>query len=297
MVRLAHLSDIHISARPLGWRWHDWFNKRLTSWFNMRCLGRRRSFARADEVLDRLIDELPERGIDHILFSGDATAMGFEAELRRAAQRLGVVSSPIAGLAVPGNHDYLTSGAAASGLFERFFAPWQGGIRIGEHTYPFAQRAGPLWLVGVNAATGNRMPWDATGRVGPAQCERLKQLLAQLEPGPRWLVIHYPIRLADGRGENRFHGLRDLDEVLAIAEAGGIGLWLHGHRHTPYFFDRPDWAPFPTICVGSSTQRNIWSYNEYTVEGTLVRAVRRAFDPAANRFEDAQAFEVRLVYA
>jgi 3',5'-cyclic AMP phosphodiesterase CpdA len=297
MIRLAHLSDIHVSAAALEWRWRDWFNKRLTSWINVRCFGRRRTFARASEVLDRLVDELPGRGIDRVVFSGDATAMGFEAELRRATEGLRVGGAPLPGLAVPGNHDYLTPAAAASGLFERYFAPWQEGVRIGEYTYPFAQRAGPVWLVGVNAAAGNRAPWNATGWVGPEQRERLEQLLAQLDPGPRWLVIHYPIRLPNGRGEIWYHGLRDLDKVLAIAKAGGVGLWLHGHRHTPYFFDRPTWAPFPAICAGSSTQQGIWSYNEYTVDGSSVRVARRVFDPAANRFEDAQTFDVRLVYA
>jgi 3',5'-cyclic AMP phosphodiesterase CpdA len=297
MVRLAHLSDIHVSAAGLEWQWRDWFNKRLTSWFNVRCLGRGRRFAQAAEVLARLIDELPGRGIDRIVFSGDATAMGFETEIRRAAEVLRIAGSPIPGLAVPGNHDYLTRTCAASGLFERYFAPWQDGVRVDDHRYPFAQRAGPVWLVGVNAATGHRNPWDATGRVGPEQRDRLRQLLSQLEPGPRWLVIHYPIRLESGRGEKWYHGLRDLNQVLAIAKAGGVGLWLHGHRHTPYFFDRPSWAPFPAICAGSSTQKGIWSYNEYTVEDSVVHAVRRVFDPAANRFDDAHAFDVRLVYA
>ena len=56
MVRLAHLSDIHISAVPLGWRKRDWLNKRFTSWLNLR-FGRQQRFARADEVAVRLIGE------------------------------------------------------------------------------------------------------------------------------------------------------------------------------------------------------------------------------------------------
>ncbi len=234
------------------------------------------------------------RGIDHIVFSGDATALGLEAEFRRAAEILGVGDRPIPGIAVPGNHDYLTRATAASGLFERYFAAWQEGVRIAEHRYPFAQRAGPVWLVGVNAATGNWMPMDASGAVGPVQCERLRQLLAALDPGPRVLVIHYPIRLSSGASEHRYHGLRDLDEVLAVAKAGGVCLWLHGHRHEPYFFDTPTWAPFPTVCAGSGTQGGIWSYNEYTVDATGLRATRRVFDPDARQFRDVQTFAPAL---
>jgi 3',5'-cyclic AMP phosphodiesterase CpdA len=240
------------------------------------------------------MDELPSRGIDHIVFSGDATALGFESEFRRAAEILRVETEPIPGIAVPGNHDYLTRSAAGSGLFERYFAPWQTGVRIGEHRYPFAQRAGPVWLVGVNAASGNWIPFDASGQVGPAQCDRLRFLLEQLEPGPRILVIHYPIRLSSGHSERPMHGLRDLPHVLAAARTGGVCLWLHGHRHEPYFFDQPNWAPFPAICAGSGTQQDIWSYNEYTVHSDRLNVVRRTFDLTTLRFQDAQQFEVRL---
>ena len=114
MVRLAHISDVHISAPVLGWRRRDFFSKRLTSWFNLRCLGRAARFAHADEVLGQLMAELPGRGIDHIVFSGDATALGFEAEFRRAAELLRMGAEGIPGIAVPGNHDYLTCDTAAS---------------------------------------------------------------------------------------------------------------------------------------------------------------------------------------
>jgi 3',5'-cyclic AMP phosphodiesterase CpdA len=294
MLRLAHISDVHITAPILGWRARDVFTKRLTSWIHLRWFGREKRFARADHVLGLLMGELQERHIDHVIFSGDATALGFEPEFRRAAELMRVDSETIAGLAVPGNHDYLTRGAAGSGLFERTFAPWQNGIRIGTHRYPFAQRVGPIWLVGVNAATGNRIPWDATGDVGAPQRERLQRLLAMLDPGPRILVIHYPIRLSTGVDEKRHHGLRDLPEVLAIAQAGGVCLWLHGHRHQPYFFDKPEAAPFPAICAGSATECGIWSYNEYAVDGSLLKTVRRAFDARTQRFEVAQTFEVRF---
>lgn len=292
MIRLAHLSDVHISSPRLEWGWRDWINKRFTSWGNLRWLGRGESFARADEVLGRLIDHLPDRRVDHLIFSGDATALGFESELNRAAEILRVGHMP--GLAVPGNHDYLTRTAAESGQFEKYFAPWLQGVRVGNHPYPFAQRVGNVWLVGVNAARGNRIPWDATGRVGREQLVRLRQLLDLLEPGPRFLVIHYPILLATGRSEERHHGLRDLKQVLAVAAAGGVCLWLHGHRHEPYFFEQAPDAPFPAICAGAATQHGIWSYNEYTIDGASFRALRRAFNPDVGRFEDAQEFELTL---
>src|SRR6516164_3250553 len=189
MIRLAHFSDIHLSSPRFEWKLEDWFSKRLTSWLNHRFLGRARRFALAEDIVARLMDDLLERRVDHLVFSGDATALGFESEIRRAADFLRIGQFPIPGLAIPGNHDYCTRRAAASGAFERHFDPWQKGRRIGEHRYPFAQQVGPLWLIGVNAATGNRWLWDASGSVDASQRGRLQQLLAGLGPGLKILVL------------------------------------------------------------------------------------------------------------
>ena len=166
-VRLAHLSDIHITASPLGWKLSDWFTKRVTGWINLSLLGRGESFADAERVLAVLMAELRERPPDHIVFSGDATALGFPSEIARAAAGLQVGDATLPpALAVPGNHDYYLPSVAASGTFEKHFAPWQYGQRIGDDVYPFAQRVGPLWLIGLNSCTGNRWPSDAAGSVG-----------------------------------------------------------------------------------------------------------------------------------
>jgi 3',5'-cyclic AMP phosphodiesterase CpdA len=293
MIRLAHFSDIHITAPRLEWKLGDVFSKRLSSWLHLR-MGRSRRFALADEIVTRLMDELPGRSIDHFVFSGDATALGFESEVRRAAELLRVGTQAIGGIAVPGNHDYCTRRAAASGNFERHFAPWQTGQRIGAHAYPFAQAVGPLWLIGVNAATGNRWPWDAAGAVGPDQLARLQQLLEVLTGGLRVLVVHFPICLATGHREKWHHGLRDLDVLLDVAHAGGVKLWLHGHRHSPYYLQTPDRASFPVICAGAATQRGLWSYGEYTIDGEHLHAVRRVYEPESRSFQDVEKFALKL---
>jgi 3',5'-cyclic AMP phosphodiesterase CpdA len=293
MIRLAHFSDIHVTASPLGWRAGDWFSKRLTSWLNHR-LGRARRFALAEEIVQRLMDDLVRRGVDHVVFSGDATALGFESEISRAAELLRVNQLAIPGLAIPGNHDYCTASAEASGGFERHFTSWQAGERVGEERYPFAQQVGPVWLIAVNAATGNRLPWNASGAVGVQQLERLKRLLATLDNGPKILVLHFPICLSGGQPEAGHHGLRDLEAVLDVANAGGVNLWLHGHRHTPYQLQHPPGAAFPVICAGTATQRDLWSYGEYTIDGADLQATRRAYDPVARCFRDVETFALRL---
>ncbi len=295
-VRLAHFSDIHLTTRRLGWRVKDLFSKRVTGWMNLHLRGRAELFRRADEIITILMKELRELRPDRVIFSGDATALGFEAEHARAARELGLADADsMPGLAVPGNHDYYVADSVRQGSFERHFAPWLTGERVDDHTYPFAQRVGPLWLIAVNSSRPNWIPSDASGRCGPEQLERLGRLLQRLSPGPRILVTHYPICVASGAPEKTSHALRDLDELVAVAQGGGIGLWLHGHRHHPYFLREPAPASFPVVCAGSVTQREAWSYMQFTVEGRRVSAVRRAYDPERGAFQTAETYVLELV--
>ncbi len=292
MVRLAHLSDIHITAPLTDWARADWLNKRLAAWFNFRVLGRRKRFRHANDVLTQLMKELDSRQIDHVVFSGDATALGFKGEFEKAAEILGVGKRP--GLAVPGNHDYCTIPAARSGYFEKAFSPWLKGRRVDNEMYPFSQRVGDVWLIGVNTATGNRWAWDASGAAGPAQSQRLERLLAELEPGPRILVTHFPVCVASGKAERRTHGLRDLQRLVQVATKGGVSLWLHGHRHGFYHFQKPPFASFPVVCAGSSTQTGLWSYAEVTIEGKRAMVLRRVYRISKRAFENGESVELEL---
>lgn len=293
IIRLAHFSDIHVTAPACSWRLRDWLNKRMSAWINLHLLGRGKHFHQSERILRALREEVRQRNFDRLVFSGDATALGFEEELRRATEILGV-DAAVPGLAVPGNHDYCTHAAMHSGHFERYFAPWQTGQRIGGEVYPFAQRVGPVWLVGVNSSTANRLYWDARGRVGAAQLERLEKLLSSLGPGPRILVTHYPIWLADGRREHAFHGLRDLDDLIAVSQRGGVVLWLHGHRHSFYHHPHSERIPFPVICAGSTTQHGLWSYSDYKLIGRRLRVVQRVFVQQPGSFRDGSVFELDL---
>jgi 3',5'-cyclic AMP phosphodiesterase CpdA len=299
-VRLAHLSDVHITTTPLGWQRRDWFSKRVTGYINLRWLGRRRRFRSAAEVLPALVGDIrrprPDHVIFHVIFSGDATNLGFEAEFSRATALLGLDSDePLPGLAVPGNHDYYTRAVVAAGVFERHFAAWQEGKRVDdEHHYPFAQQVGPLWLVAVNSCVANRWVGDARGQVGNQQLDRLERLLDGLGPGLRVLVTHYPVCRASGKREVRGRELRDLDELVAVAKRGGISLWLHGHRHGAYQHARTRLTPFPVICAGSATQNKRWSYGEYTIHGRRLVGLRRLWDPERRDFRDSGHFEFEL---
>jgi 3',5'-cyclic AMP phosphodiesterase CpdA len=294
-VRLVHFSDIHVTAKPLGWQRADWLNKRLVAWINLRGLGRAHRFHHAETVLNAFMAELQRSPPDRLVFSGDATALGFEVEVARAARLLSLDNGRhLPGLAVPGNHDYQVHSAAHSGAFERFFAPWQTGERVDEAIYPFAQRVGEAWLVAVNTSVPNRWFWDARGGYDEAQLDRLARLFDRLGPGHRILVTHYPVCLSGGGLEARHHGLRDLEQLIDVAERGRVCMWLHGHRHGAYHHADTTWTSFPVICAGSATQTGKWSYGDYTLHPGKLKAIRRAFDASAGGFREVESFELLL---
>lgn len=295
MVKLAHFSDVHLTSPKLGWQVRDMFGKRATGWVNVRFLGRGKRFAHANAVVEVLLRELRERDYDHIVFSGDATTMAFDSEVTEAARRLcvGDPSLPPV-IAVPGNHDLYTAGAFHRQTFEKAFAAWQTGERVEEHTYPFAQKVGHVWLIGLNSSKSNFWPWDATGLVGEPQLERLRRLVVKLDPGPRVIVSHYPLLTRNRKPEARWHRLIDWSRARDAAAECGASLWLHGHKHAWYVLPAGDRQPFPSVCVGSSTQANQWGYHEYTIDGWALSAVRRVYDPAAGAFAEGERFELEL---
>jgi hypothetical protein len=136
--------------------------------------------------------------------------------------------------------------------------------------------------------------WDATGKVGERQLGRFRELCSSLDEGPRIVVSHYPILTKKRIPEPRFHRLRDWERVRDTAAECGIGLWLHGHRHSWYVLPAGENLPFASICAGSSTQTKKWGYHEYTIEGRKLTGLRRIFNPETSAFQDLESFELDL---
>jgi len=252
-------------------------------------------FRHATSVVDVLRRDLATRGFDQVIFSGDATMLGFDTEMAAAAAALGVGDEAMPPtVAVPGNHDVYVSRAERRGAFEAAFATWQQGQRVGNSIYPFARKVGHVWLIAVNSAKSNFWMWDASGKVGDKQLARLRELTASLDAGPRIVVSHYPILTRKRMPEPRFHRLRDWDRVRDKAAECGISLWLHGHRHGWYVLEPGENLPFAAICAGSSTQTKKWGYHEYTIDGWKLAGLRRVFDPEAGEFRDTDRFDLDL---
>lgn len=290
-LRIAHFSDLHLTARPLKLGRLDWFGKRATGWFNAK-LGRGRLFLDASTIAATMAADIRSRHYDHVIFSGDATTIGLRIEFDEVERVLRLNDPWPPALAVPGNHDYYIRRAVKSGDFERVFAIWQQGERVDQHTYPYAQKVGPIWLVAVNSAQANLFVWDSRGRVGRHQLNRLAQLLRRLPPGPRIMVTHYPLCLESGGREHLWRRLRDARRLRELARDAAVKLWLHGHRHVNYYRPADPSLPFPIVCAGSATQFGRWSYNEYTFVDGQMHGRRRVWSPEKATFVDGDGFSL-----
>lgn len=294
-VKIAHFSDVHLTTPKLGWRRRDWLSKKVTGWLNVKLLGRGRRFRHAPAVVAALVPELKSRGYDAMAFSGDATKLAFESEMRIASERLGVNDPTMPrAIAVPGNHDYYVRHDFLAGRFEKHFAPWLQGQRIDGQMFPYAVPVGHCWLIAMNSARANFWTFDASGRIGREQLERLRKLCATLTPGPRIIVTHYPLRKANRKPEARTRRLRDHRMAMAVAAECGVSLWLHGHIHRGFVLEPGSDLPFPVICSGSATQTNRWSYNEYEITDWTLAMTKRTFDLKSGRFEDVGKRTVAL---
>jgi 3',5'-cyclic AMP phosphodiesterase CpdA len=294
-IRLAHFSDVHLTAPRRGWRVRDALSKRAVGWANLNLLGRGAHFAHAHRAAAALRAACAARNFDALAFSGDASALGFASEVRAAADALGANDPALPpGVAVPGNHDLYVGRAASARAFAAAFAPWLEGTRLGPHTFPFARKIGHVWLVMLNSAQPNVLAWDARGRVGESQLARFRELCASLGDGPRIVVSHYPVLMEGHRPEPRWHRLRDWRAARDAAAACGVKLWLHGHRHRWYALPPAAELPFATVCAGSATQEHRWGYCEYEIDGARLRGLRRTFDPAAGAYADGETFELEL---
>lgn len=295
VVKLCHFSDVHLTARPLGWTVRDVLGKRSTGWMNIALLGRGGRFRHAAHITDVLRRDFAVRGFDQLIFSGDATMLGFDAELHTAAAKIGVGDPALApGIAVPGNHDVYVPRTVRKEAFESAFAPWQEGTRVSNSVYPFARKVGHVWLIGLNSAKPNFWMWDATGKIVEPQLARLRELTAALDPGPRIVVSHYPILMQKRKPEPRWHRLRNWRRVRDVAAECGVSLWLHGHRHVWYALPAGENLPFASICAGSATQTRRWGYQEYSIDGWKLSGLRRVYDPPNDVFVDADTFELEL---
>mgnify|MGYP003779901961 CR=1 FL=1 len=289
--RLAHLSDLHL---PTDWTpasLGELFSKRATSSLAWRRKRRRHS----TDVLATMIADVAAWAPDHIVLTGDLTNFSTPGEFTQARAWLSALGEPGKVTVSPGNHDALVAG----GLKARFagLRPWFGDD--GED-FPYVRRRGPAALINLCSAEPTPLHL-ATGRLGPAQMERLDAILQKLgrEKLARILMLHHPV--ADGVVSER-KSLTDRRAFRDVIARRGAELILHGHTHEQIFATLPGpdgsivalGAPSASSAMGG---RRPARWHAIEISESELRIQLRGYDPLSRTVIDAGRFTLPVFSA
>ena len=289
-MRVIQISDLHIpdfeSVHP-----RDFFNKRMTGGLNL--LTKRRG-AHPPELAERLIEDITNQHVDHVVVTGDVTNLSLPGEFQRASRLLRILGGYEHVTVVPGNHDVYTQGAAEQKRFESYFGHLHFGEGEGweDWTFPAVKRVGDILIIGLSSAIATP-PFMAYGRVGEDQLNRLPALLEKHPKGLfRMALVHHNLHRRRSRFAEATAALQDRDAVVARLSMLDVDLVLHGHTHVAHRFSITR-GEHTMLVVGSGS--STWNsgnpahaarYNVYEiVEGQLERIRTRVYDQQRRRFE------------
>jgi 3',5'-cyclic AMP phosphodiesterase CpdA len=291
--RVAHLSDLH--ATPPRAALPALLGKRFFGWLSWQ-LRRRREHR--GHVLEALVADLRREAPDQIVVTGDLTNVAGEEEFPAAREWLARLGPPERVSIVPGNHDAYVRVPRERGLalWSAYFAsdaPGPGGAGDG---FPALRVRGPLAVVGVDSAVPTPL-FQARGRVGRSQLERLEDLLRRLAGSGlfRLLLIHHP---PESGVVSRRRSLRDAGKLRSVLARAGAELVLHGHLHRQRVGSLPGPAgPIPVVCARSASDCGLRparraQYHLYEIEPDgagpgarfRIRMRVRGYDPQTGGF-------------
>jgi 3',5'-cyclic AMP phosphodiesterase CpdA len=220
MFALAHLSDLHLSARP---RPLDLLGKRGLGFINWH---RGRKYVFRGEVLEAITRDLKSLAVDHTAVTGDLVNFSVTAEYARARAWLETLGSPAVVTVIPGNHDiYVPQARLWPAEFWGDYMQGDDGAAPG--TFPFLRRRGPIALIALSSALPTAA-FSATGHLGEQQLSRLAELLDQNRHLYRTVLVHHPLLSPPSRHMRR---LTDAVEFRRVLSEKGAELVLHGHDH------------------------------------------------------------------
>jgi len=234
MLRIAHVSDLHVLS-PLGSEWRRAvFNKRITGYANVIL---RRGRVYRHEYLVAVLEAAAERA-DHVVVTGDITNLALESEYAEARRLLDGVARTREVTVVPGNHDIYLPQIAHERRFSRHFDVFLHSdlpslaTRVPAGDFPRVKLRGPAAFIALSSAVP-RPPFVSAGLLGHEQLEALRGILAHPEVARRApvLLIHHDPLDSRLRVEQLRSGLVDARKLREALSRVTRGLVLFGHLH------------------------------------------------------------------
>jgi 3',5'-cyclic AMP phosphodiesterase CpdA len=235
MLKLAHLSDLHLAA-PLKRK--DLNAKRALGYLNWH-FRRRHEFK--PEFLAQAVESLLEKKPDAVLLSGDLTQHGLAEEFLLAEKMLEPLTrAGIPVLAVAGNHDYYGWDEETAAVFAAVQQRLRLDVEVDEAN---VARLGGYEILLLEQACQTPL-FCSYGQVR----ELIKQTLRPDAKG-RIAVGHYPLVRADGKPLPFFCGLRGNEVLTRFFSEINLSAYLCGHIH--FGLTCPISPSLPQIAAGS----------------------------------------------
>ena len=234
MLRIAHVSDLHVLS-PAGVEWRRvLFNKRITGQANLM-MSRGRVYRR--DFLLRVLAAARDAA-DHVVVTGDITNLSHESEYREAMRLLEDIGRSVEVTVAPGNHDVYLPTRHHHGRFHRHFERFletdlpEVGVELQPGHFPCVKLRGGVAFVSLSSAVP-RPPFVSAGYLGRDQLAELRRALAHPEVRARTpvLLVHHPP--LDGRPAplRWLDGLIDAARLREALDDVPRGLVLFGHTH------------------------------------------------------------------
>jgi len=246
-LRLGHISDLHLSDR----------GRYPRNGYAPRDCDRH-----SNRLAQRVLDQMDEARVDHLVVTGDLTLSSESAEFERAAKLLRRWADAGKLTIVPGNHDVLTAESMKTSRFLRMVGPDGRGMRKPVPSYPFAALPAPeVAIIALDSTRYGDEPLDTSGWIGSAQLQACRELVRDhLKEGRAVLLaLHHHLMLprewvpSDALVARM--PLSDADKLVRLVSDVRIAGVLHGHRHCAFRVDIPGAAgPTPVLCAGSASR-------------------------------------------
>jgi len=294
MLRIAHVSDLHVLA-PLGYQLRRiLFNKRMTGYLNLR-MKRGRAYRR--EYLLAVLAAAARA--DHLVVTGDLTNLSLESEYEEAGRLLAGAARTTEVTVVPGNHDIYLPAIRRKRRFPHHFSQYLGSdlpalaLDLPAGHFPSVKLRGPAAIIGLTTAVP-RPPFVSAGHIGDDQLAALAAVLAHPEVARRTPVVllHHspfdgPNRLEQLRG-----GLVDARALRRTLQPVARGLVLYGHLHqreharlaTAHGVLDAVCAPSASIDHSDASARAGFNVYEIDDGGRVASIEGRVLDPATSTF-------------
>ena len=288
-MRIAHISDLHIAAFD-GVPLRRFANKRVTGLANLLTF-RRNEYSL--DVFERLVADLIDENLDHVVVTGDLSNLALESEFQAVFDRLKLLGGWRKVSVIPGNHDAYTRGAVASRRFESTFYPFmfRQFSDLDVDVYPYVKLIEGVAILGVNSAI-RTPPLFSWGRVGSRQLGRLIEALSsdRVRNAFKIVLLHHHLHERE-MPEQMMANLRDQGAFVNVLKGHGVDLVLHGHDHVAHQGVLSTGQHRVMVYGNGSSTRldpdpgKVARYNVYTVEGGQLRNVEtKVYDLRKRKF-------------